>query len=167
MRKNTNTLVKPKGRKWAPLKPTELGAEEVAAIDARILQEELGELKMYCLCRSVTQVWKSKCSKVSRGIPVEGSEYTVHQGPLGEQYNFRSCPLFEFEYGRPQELATVIGIISYWTGVSAQSIWRNPEKYVGRHNIICPENRIGIIIPETAADIENEFDLEWRLIDND
>ena len=115
----------------------------------------------------MTQGWKSKCSKASRGIPVEGSEYTTHQGPLGEQYDIRSCPLFEFEYGRPQELATVIGIISYWTGVTAQSIWRNPEKYVDRHNIICPENRIEIIIPEAAADIENEVDLEWRLIDND
>ncbi len=167
MRKNTNALVKPKGSKWAPLKPTELSAEEVAAIDARILQEELGEQTLCWLCRKVTQGWKSKCPKASRGIPVEGSEYTTHQGPLGEQYNIRSCPLFEFEYGRPQELATVIGIIGYWTGVTAQSIWRNPEKYVDRHNIICPENRIEIIIPEAAADIENEFDLEWRLINND
>lgn len=167
MSKNPIVPVKPKGSKWAPLKPTKLNAEEVAAINAQILQEELGEQTLCWLCRKVTQGWRSKCSKASQGIPVEGSQYDVHEGPLGEQYDVRSCPLFEFEYGRPQELATVVGIIHHWTGVNVQSIWRNPEKYVARYNTICPENRIEIIPPETAADIENEFDLEWRLINND
>lgn len=167
MWKNQNIPVKPKGSKWAALKSTELSAEEVADINAQILREELGEQTLCWLCRKVTQGLKSECSKAARGIPVEGSEYVVHRGPLGEQYEVRSCPLFEFEYGRPQELATIVGIVHYWTGVNVQSIWKNPEKYVARYNTICPENRIEVILPETAADIENEFDLEWRLVNND
>ena len=42
MRENTNALVKPKGSKWAPLKPTELSAEEVAAVRGKSAKEIIG-----------------------------------------------------------------------------------------------------------------------------
>lgn len=152
-RKNSAEAIVTRRKKKVAVKKTK---EEIEAINARILMENLGTETLCWKCINARDNVKYSCKKFQTGLPCAGSKYTEEQGELGTEYNIRTCPCFKFEYDRPQLLNDVIDIIAYWCGVSVRTIKRNPQQWVELYNHKCPSCAITIMEDEDFGDLEDE-----------
>lgn len=109
--------------------PVDMTKEEIEAINAGIIASTLGPDSLCWKCLNAHDNIRHSCEKFKTGRPVEGSTYKQEEGPLGTEYNIRTCPCFKFEYDRPQPFRDIVKIIAHWCGVATATVWRNRERF--------------------------------------
>ena len=137
--------------------PVDLTKEEIEAINAGIIMSTLGPDSLCWKCLNAHDNIRHSCEKFKTGCPIDGSTYKQEKGPLGMEYNIRTCPCFKFEYDRPQPFRDIVKIIAHWCGVATATVWRNRERFLAMYNEMCPECAF-TVLDETYEDEEDEYD---------
>lgn len=137
--------------------PVDLTKEEIEAVNAGIIMSTLGPDSLCWKCLNAHDNIRHSCEKFKTGCPIDGSTYKQEKGPLGMEYNIRTCPCFKFEYDRPQPFRDIVKIIAHWCGVATATVWRNRERFLTMYNEMCPECAF-TVLDETYEDEEDEYD---------
>lgn len=137
--------------------PVGLTKEEIEAVNAGIITSSLGPDSLCWKCLNAHDNIRHSCEKFRTGCPIDGSTYKQEEGPLGTEYNIRTCPCFKFEYDRPQPFRDIVKIIAHWCGVATATVWRNRERFLAMYNKMCPECAF-TVLDETYNDEEDDYD---------
>ena len=137
--------------------PVDLTKEEIEAVNAGIIASTLGPDSLCWKCLNAHDNIRHSCEKFKTGRPIDGSIYKQEDGPLGTEYNIRTCPCFKFEYDRPQPFRDIVKIIAHWCGVATATVWRNRERFLEKYNKLCPSCAF-TVLDETYEDEEDDYD---------
>lgn len=136
--------------------PVDLTKEEIEAINAGIIMSTLGPDSLCWKCLNAHDNIRHSCEKFKTGRPIDGSTYKQEKGPLGMEYNIRTCPCFKFEYDRPQPFRDIVKIIAHWCGVATATVWRNRERFLEKYNKLCPSCAF-TVLDETYEDEDDDY----------
>ena len=137
--------------------PVDMTKEEIEAVNAGIIMSTLGPDSLCWKCLNAHDNIRHSCEKFKTGRPIEGSTYKQEKGPLGMEYNIRTCPCFKFEYDRPQPFRDIVKIIAHWCGVATATVWRNRERFLEKYNKLCPSCAF-TVLDETYEDEDDDYD---------
>ena len=136
--------------------PVDMTKEEIEAINAGIIMSTLGPDSLCWKCLNAHDNIRHSCEKFKTGRPVEGSTYKQEEGPLGTEYNIRTCPCFKFEYDRPQPFRDIVKIIAHWCGVATATVWRNRERFLEKYNKLCPSCAFTVLDEDEDDDYDDD-----------
>lgn len=136
--------------------PVDKTKEEIEAINADIIMSALGPDSLCWKCINARDNREYSCEKFVTDEPIDGSIFRSIEGPLGTEYNIRTCPCFKFEYDRPQPMRDIVRIIAYWCGVTTATVWRSQDKFLDKYNKLCPECQLTVLNESEDDDYDDD-----------